>query len=278
MKMSLFFRTLFSSIIFLGGLVGCGAEVVCSMSSSGGGQPQKQPQRQQPQQLPESGGTLQNTGKTGSTARFTVLNDRLYTLSSGRIVSFDISTPSQPVRSGAARVAMDIETLFNDGKHLFVGAETALHILSVENPDLPKLIGQHPHARACDPVVTSGEYAFVTLRSGSRNCNAGVNVLKVINISMPKRPVEVQRISMHKPSGLGVAKDRLFVCDAEHGLAEFDISRPAELRELSRVRDEFCSDVIPLEKVLITTGESGITQYNIENETLLRLSRIEAEK
>jgi len=266
MKMSSFVKSILSSAMFYAVLQGCG--VPGKMSSSEGGQRQQQT---------DSGGTSQNTGKTGSTARFTVLNDRLYTLSSGRIVSFDVSTPSKPARAGSTRVAMDIETLFNDGKHLFVGAETALHILSVENPDLPKLIGQHPHARACDPVVTSGEYAFVTLRSGRRNCNAGVNMLKVIDISVPQSPYEVQSIPMYKPSGLGVAKDRLFVCDAEQGLAEFDITRPAELSELSRVRDEFCSDVIPLEKVLITTGESGITQYNIENDMLLRLSRIETE-
>lgn len=57
-----------------------------------------------------------SSGKTCSTARFTVLNDRLYTLTSGRIVSFSISKPWSPVQSGTARVEMDIETLYNDGK------------------------------------------------------------------------------------------------------------------------------------------------------------------
>lgn len=74
-----------------------------------------------------------------------------------------------------------------------------------------------------------------------------------------------------------MAKDRLFVCDAEAGPAEFDITTPAELIGLSRVRHEVCSDVVRLETILITTGEQDISQYNIENDSLVRLSRIEVE-
>lgn len=223
-------------------------------------------------------GSSGGVGRTGSTARFSVLNDRLYTLNSGRIIAFDISSPDKPLRAGSSRVASDIETLYNDGKNLFIGAETALYIYSVKNPNQPSLVGIHSHQRACDPVVTAGNFAFVTLKSGASRCSGNTNVLKVIDIRNPHRPIEIKRIDMFRPSGLGVANDRLFVCDGEEGLAEFDISRPTETRELSRARDEVCSDVIPLEKTLITTGPNGISQYDLSNDSFVYLSRIEAQR
>ncbi|NBX18696.1 MAG: hypothetical protein EBR09_15185 [Proteobacteria bacterium] len=216
--------------------------------------------------------------KTGSTARFSVMNEKLYIISGGGIDVFDISVAANPTKSGFTGVALDIETLFNDGKHLFVGSESALHIYAVTNPDRPVKIGFHRHARACDPVVTSGDVAYVTLRNDNPRCGGTRNVLKVVDIEDRSFPFEIASIPMHAPKGLGIADKRLFICDGDHGMVEFDISNPHSPLELSGVRDEKCFDVIPLEKTLITTGQDGISQYDIEQGKLIRLSRIEVEK
>lgn len=222
----------------------------------------------------------ENVGKTGSTSRFTILNEHLYTLSMGRIQSFKISDPKELRVDGAVRVAADIETITNDGAKLYVGAETAMYIYSVAIPALPELLGRHAHQQACDPVVTSGNFAFVTLRNqlGSSRCGRRTNTLEVIDISNPKRPQRVKEIQMHNPSGLGISKDRLFVCDGDAGLAEFDISNPTETQELSRARDEVCADVIALENTLVATSSDGISQYDLSEEKFGFLSRISAQK
>lgn len=223
-------------------------------------------------------GVGSEVGSAGSLARFAVANDTLYALTSGRIVAFDISDEEQIQKVGSVRVASDIETLFSDGKSLFVGAQTALNIFSLEEPHSPKSLGIHPHVRACDPVVTSGDYAFVTLNSGGGACRGGENVLKVVDFSDPAMPREVKKIRMNQPFGLGVAGDRLFVCDGESELVEFDISDPTETYELSRAQDEACSDVVPLNDLLITTGPRGISQFDLSNDGFYQLSRIHAEK
>ncbi|NBW80832.1 hypothetical protein EBR21_03675 [bacterium] len=217
-------------------------------------------------------------GKTGSTARFNVMNNKLYTISGGGIAVFDITAPASPTRSGFTAVAGDIETLFNDEKNLFVGAQSAMYIYSVANPDRPSVLGIQSHARSCDPVVTSGNLAYVTLRSDNQRCRGNTNVLKVINIQNPNNPFEVASLRMFRPTGLGIADQRLFVCDGLLGMVEFDLGMSGNPRKMNSVRDEICSDIIPLEKTIITTGVSGISQYDIQQGRLVRLSRIDIEK
>ena len=225
-----------------------------------------------------TGTSADGVGKTGSTARFNVMSNKLYTISGGGIAVFDITAPANPTRSGFTAVAGDIETLFNDGKNLFIGAQSAMYIYSVAHPDRPAVLGIQSHARSCDPVVTSGDLAYVTLRSDNQRCWGNTNVLKVIDIKNPRRPHEIGSIKMFRPTGLGIADQRLFVCDDRTGMTEFDLSQPDEPKEMLRVLDENCSDIIPLEKTIITTGASGISQYDIEKARLVRLSRIDIEK
>jgi hypothetical protein len=226
----------------------------------------------------KTGTSAGSEGKTGSTARFNVMNNKLYTISGVGIAVFDITAPANPTRSGFTAVAGDIETLFNDGKNLFIGAQSAMYIYSVANPDRPSAMGIQRHARSCDPVVTSGDLAYVTLRSDNQRCRGNTNVLKIISVQNPNHPFEVGSLQMFRPTGLGIADDRLFVCNGESGMVEFDLWMPHRPRELANVRDEICSDIIPLEKAIITTGASGISQYDIEQGRLVRLSRIEIEK
>jgi hypothetical protein len=83
---------------------------------------------------------------------------------------------------------------------------------------------------------------------------------------------------MNSPTGLGVAGDRLFVCDGTEGLVEFDIAQPERPYELSRARDEVCNDVIPINDLLITTGPNGISQYDLSNDGFFQLSKIDFAK
>jgi|GEM_PF-493648 len=217
-------------------------------------------------------------GKNGSTARFTVLHDKLYAVSGGGLAVFDLASPEKPSRSGFSAVSSDIETLFNDGERLFIGAESALYIYSIDDPNKPSRVGQYGHIKSCNPVVTSGTNAFVTLRSDRRTCDGKENNLVVIDVKNPEKPVKISSVPMNSPAGLGILDTRLFVCDDGQGLKEFNVSDTKAVKETATVKDEICFDVIPLKNTLITTGADAISQYDISEAKLTRISRIEIEK
>ena len=56
-----------------------------------------------------------------------------------------------------------------------------MYIFNVASPENPQFVSVYSHVVSCDPVVAEGNYAYVTLRSGT-NCNRGLNVLDVVDI------------------------------------------------------------------------------------------------
>jgi hypothetical protein len=216
------------------------------------------------------------TARTGSTARFTILGDRLYAVSGGGLAAFDVTDAKKPEKVGFSAVSGDIETIHNDGQNLFIGSQNALYIYNVDDPDKPERESMLNHARACDPVVTQDNIAFVTLRSGISGCPGGANQLKIIDVSDREKPSELSSYDMTGPKGLGIVEGtRLFVCDGSKGLVELDVENPKSIAEKNVIKDEVCSDVIPTEEVLLVTGEAGISQYDLTVANPSRLSRIE---
>src|SRR6202008_53438 len=70
--------------------------------------------------------TRSDTGVAGSTARFVVVNDRLYTVDNEKLHIFDVSTPSSPVEVQQSDLQSQlngsrIETIFAKGNILFIG-------------------------------------------------------------------------------------------------------------------------------------------------------------
>lgn len=65
-------------------------------------------------------------------------------------------------------VSRNMETLFLLGEKLFVGTTTGMLIYDVSDATKPGLISHYDHITACDPVVADENYAYVTLRSGTR--------------------------------------------------------------------------------------------------------------
>lgn len=214
-------------------------------------------------------------GKTGSTARFTVLGERLYAISGGGLTVFDISDGKELSKVGFSAVAGDIETLHNDAEKLYIGAETALYIYNVDDPNQPTRTGSLTHARSCDPVVTQGTTAYITLRSNQCRCLGDTNRLKVVDVASPEQPVEISSYELTEPGGLGIVGSRLFVCDGPKGLIELNVGDPKAISETTHVDDEKCSDVIPIDQVLLVSGTAGLSQYDLSVEGLKRLSRIE---
>lgn len=214
-----------------------------------------------------------NNGVGGSLARFAIVDDYLYTVSNSNLKVFDISQAPLPRQVQDVKLGLNIETIFPYKNMLFIGSRTGMHIYDNTNPLQPVFVSQYQHVESCDPVVVQGNYAYVTLRSGTP-CRFGSNLLDVIDISNPRSPSPVQSIPMLNPHGLGIDGDVLFVCEGEHGLKVFDATNPARLVEKQFIKGIRTYDVIPRNKVLLVVGRDGLMQYDysdVNNPKLLSM-------
>lgn len=207
-----------------------------------------------------------STGVGGSMARFTITGNYLYMLDGGNIHTAEISSPETLEKKSSQYLAWDIETIFPYGDKLFIGARTGMHIYDLATPENPAKITTYSHVNSCDPVVVSGDYAYVTLRSGTQ-CNGFTNQLEVIDISDLKAPSLMKIYPMHNPHGLGIDEPVLFVCDGSDGLKIYDATDKLKIDKnmIKHYKDIHAYDVIPFNNIAMLIGEDGIVQYDYSN-------------
>ncbi|MBS2096652.1 LVIVD repeat-containing protein [Carboxylicivirga linearis] len=217
------------------------------------------------------GVTAQSTntaGIAGSTARFMLYNNFLYTINQGWYIAiYDITTPELPLAQNGFYPNNTAETLFIKDDLLFIGGQSGMQIFSLNNPAEPQYISGYSHITACDPVVVNDDYAFVTLRSNNF-CGGNTNQLDVINIQNIESPQLRNSLALTNPHGLGVDRDFLFICDGDEGLRVFDATEPEQMglsNQLKQFNDIHAVDVIPLGDVLLTIGNDGFYQYDYTN-------------
>lgn len=224
-----------------------------------------------------STGNGAGVGIGGSMARFTINNDALYAINNSiEILIFDITDVRNPIKKGGLTTLWGIETLFPYNNYLFVGSQTGMLIYDLANPFQPQFITTYSHVRSCDPVVVEGNYAYITLRTGIR-CFGNVNRLDIVSISDIYNPVTVKEYDMTNPHGLGIDNNLLFICDGDAGLKIYDVTDKMKMHEhlIAQYPDKQAFDVIPLNGVLIMTGDSGIYQYDYSNPgNIVLLSKI----
>ena len=211
-------------------------------------------------------------GTGGSTARFTLMNNNLYTVSHHQLKLFNVAQASNPRYTSTVNLGGGIETIFPYENKLFIGSTTGMHIYDASDPSAPVRLSVYRHLTSCDPVVVQDKYAYVTLRSDNF-CQQGINVLQVINIEDPANPVLVSSFPMQKPYGLTITGSSLFICEGQYGLKGFNSADVLTIgqKQLFELKDINASDVIAGPKSLIVTGSNGIYQYNYANPSNLKL-------
>lgn len=210
-------------------------------------------------------------GTGGSLARFTLGDGTLYTVSDFDMNVFDIkSSPSIPKKLKTITLGFGAETIFPYKNMLFIGTTTGMKIFDNQDQSNPKLLSTFTHIFSCDPVVVQGNYAYVTLRSGT-GCLRGRNSLDIVDIKDPKNPLLINSFPMQNPHGLAVDGNNLFICEGTYGLKSFDITNPLRPIEKEFIKDVISYDVIPNDKKLIVTGKDGIFQYDYSEPKSLKL-------
>lgn len=210
-------------------------------------------------------------GVSGSMARFTLLNNYLYTVSDYALNAFNISQPENPVFINQQNIGWRIETIFPFKGNLFIGSQSGVYIFSTADPQKPTQLSMFSHITSCDPVIADDNYAFVTLHDGSPCRGAAVNELDILDISTITSPFNVKTYSLTNPHGLSKDGNTLFICDAAAGLKVFDAADLHNLKLLQTVDGINAYDVITLENNAIVVTEDGLYQYDYTNRKQLAL-------
>jgi hypothetical protein len=210
--------------------------------------------------------TLSNTGVGGSLSKFTIVGNFLYAVDNHFLYSYDISNPSNPVKTNTSAMNFDIETIYPFNNRLFIGTRTGLFIYSIDTPSIPSKISEARHARSCDPVVANDSIAFVTLK-GNSNCGPAQSGLYVHDIRNIFQPVLVKTLAINNPEGLGLKGAVLYVCCNADGLKVFNVSQPSNPIEIRTVTGAYFKDVIPYGNLLICYVSTGLILYDISDPT-----------
>ncbi|MBO9203602.1 MULTISPECIES: LVIVD repeat-containing protein [Niastella] len=211
-------------------------------------------------------------GQGGSMARFTLINDHLYTVSKAELYAFNISDPRVPkyVNRTVINNNQTIETIYPFKNKLFIGSALGMYIYDVSTPGNLVKQGEFIHARSCDPVIADDTRAWVTLRSGN-GCGGTVNQLEVIDIKDLSKPSLIKQYSMTNPFGLGKEGNVLFLCDGKDGIKVFDATDANDLKLIKKIDGMEPYDVITWNNKALVIAKDGLYQFDYSNVNNIRL-------
>ncbi|MBO9200978.1 MULTISPECIES: LVIVD repeat-containing protein [Niastella] len=205
-----------------------------------------------------------NAGSGGSTARFAILGNYLYTVDRENLKMFNISNVADPVLKNTVHVGFEIETIYPFKDKLFIGSTSVVHIFSVDNPEEPRKLSTaiSPEViRRCDPVVAKDTVAYATLRTNSM-CGGTQSVLAAYDIKDVTNPIQQATFPVSEPYGLGYADTALYVCD-RYGLYVFNIQKAFAPQLVKQIPNEWYMDVIPFNNTLICQMQDGMNLFDI---------------
>lgn len=207
-----------------------------------------------------------SSGGGSSYAVFAIIDTFLYyvDVDQGSVVALGISQPESPNLLGKTPVGGGLETLFPNGRYLFVGSQTGMHILDREpDPAHPRYRAIFRHGRACDPVVVQDSLAYVTLRNGS-TCGDTQDALLVVSIADPSLPRLLSSASPPTPYGLAVQRPYVYVANGSQGLSLYQSLPPDSLAFIAhwprKARDFIWSGTM-----LYVLEPAGVSAYDVSD-------------
>jgi len=203
----------------------------------------------------------------GTLNKIAVHNDYIYVIGSRTIYTFRDDV-TEVAYIGESEMGNEMETIYSENNNLFIGTRFSMIVASVTNPANPTYISEYNHPTSCDPVYPNGNVAYLTLRTADfSGCAGDENTLVVLDISSVSNPLEIDQITMDSPYGMALIGDNLFVGEGENGIKIFDASNPAALNHLNSNVNVLAYDILEhptLPNVVLTTGDAGLQQYEID--------------
>ncbi len=208
----------------------------------------------------DSASPASGDGTGGSLARFALVGDYLYTVDDQSLRIFDIVDPNLPKFVGDKYIGFDIETLYSLDEYLFVGSRLGMFIFDISDPKFPLQLSAVQHVRSCDPVVSSGDYTYVTLHTNA-SCEGTVNQLEVYDTKDLLRPELLVTVTLDRPIGLGLYQNYLLVTD-KNVVRIFDVTDPANPDLVGGIEED-AFDLIIMENDLFLIGDQSLSQYKL---------------
>jgi hypothetical protein len=209
-------------------------------------------------------------GTAGSMAGMVLMNDHLYAISEMHSVKIaDISNAASPEITNEFFAGFDLQTIFPFENKLFLGSAVGMFMYDVSDPNQPVSLGEFTHGRACDPVITDGSYAYVTLHAGD-GCGSDVNELQVIDVKDLQHSKLAKTYQLTKPTGLSKEGKLLFICDGT-AVKIFNASNPERLVLQRQIKSNEPYDVIVSGKRAMIVSSDGLHQYDYSNINNIRL-------
>jgi hypothetical protein len=197
-------------------------------------------------------------------AAMVIMNNYLYAISEMHSLGIvDITNPSAPKLDSSFFAGFDLQTIYPFEDKLFLGSAIGMFMYDVSDPAHPVSVGKFEHGRACDPVVSDGDYAYVTLHAGTE-CGGDQNELDVINIQDITHSSLAKTYQLTKPTGLSKDGNLLFVCDGD-AVKIFNATNPLNLTLQHSIQSKEPYDVIAANKRALVVAEDGLYQYDYTN-------------
>ena len=202
-------------------------------------------------------------------AKMALINDYLYVISEGHSMGIvNVGNSPHPSLVSIQSAGYDLETIYPFGNKLFLGSAEGVYIFSVSNPAQPAAEVQFSHGSACDPLITDGNYSYVTLHAGTY-CGGASNELDVVNVQHLPQTSLTKTYPMTRPQGLSKDGSLLFVCDSVE-VKVYDASDPGNLQLLTQIPDVKGYDVIAANHLLQVVTSKGLYQYDYSNINRIR--------
>lgn len=211
----------------------------------------------------EPGGFDSGISQGGSTAKFATTGTNLYVIDQFELRTYDISSENSiEFLNTISFNTQQLETIFPFGNYLFLGSTSGVHIVDISNPSSPFYLSEFQHVLSCDPVVTDGAFAYVTLRSGNF-CGQSDDELQILDLADISNPQLIARYSLTSPKGLAINNNILYVCD--NGIRIFDVSNKNQIQELKHIPNIPANDVIYYNDRILVTADNGFYQFDVSD-------------
>jgi hypothetical protein len=217
-----------------------------------------------------SNGIITNSGSggtstAGSMAAIITVGNYMYLLkSSYQLVSYNISDKINPTLINTLNNFGQVETIYPFNNKLFIGGQAGMYIYDINTDGSLSKLGQFNHANACDPVVTDGKYAYVTLRNGTP-CNSYSNQMDIVDVTDLKNPFLVYTLKLKNPFGLCKKDNYVMVCDNNDGVKVINVSDASNPKVEKTINLNNTRDLFIVNNIAYIGTTEGLYLYDVSD-------------
>lgn len=208
----------------------------------------------------------------GTMNKITTLNNHAYVVGESEIFVFSDNGSNMSFLNRVHTQASGVETIYPYEDYLYIGTQSSMELLSTTDPENPTHISEYWHPTACDPVLPTGDIAYLTLRSADNSgCGGDENTLTVIDMTDVFDPEPLNSIVLDSPYGMGIDGNYLWVGEGNNGLTLLDNSIPSNPQVIKEFTGVTAYDVIPnpyQPNAIYVTGNNGMELYAVDYNAL----------